>query len=310
MKKILKLCKSLMLALVLPLVLVVLLILGYYALNAVERGPLVIFAGGGSVKNFIEVEKKVNINKETFPNSVYINLPSGYVPTFLKEEIIRFQNEEYNNHSFLYICLSAECLSAEEIDNIENKSNNARVFGGSIGIDPLVVYFYKSSHINKNNGPITIKELYTLIKQCEECKIKVYTTSKESGTYHAFENAFENAFKSKDKEDSITIIRNAELFFEDSNISEPSIFLSSKYYPPKKFDSLIYIKTESKPLYVYFVAYKKDGIFMPNPQILEFLNLIHHCAISTEKWEDWVQKQGSVKYKPVNINSLIESATN
>ena len=91
MERILKLCKWTVLSL-LPLLLVALLLLGYFALNAVEREPLVIFAGGGSVKNFIEEKKDVKIDKETFPNSVYINLPSGYVPTLLKEEIERFNS--------------------------------------------------------------------------------------------------------------------------------------------------------------------------------------------------------------------------
>ena len=303
MERILKLCKWTVLSL-LPLLLVALLLLGYFALNAVEREPLVIFAGGGSVKNYIDSVKNVKIDKETFPNSVYINLPSGYVPTLLKEEIERFKKEIYDNHSFLYIC-----LSAEKIDSIENKNANARVFEDSIGVDSLVVYFYMTANDIKNNGAISVSELDSILNLNKDT---VYATSRKSGTYNAYFNAFKkNPVSAKDT----SLINNAKLFFEEDSIPKKGIILSSQYYPPKRLDrknyKCVYIKKGekdsilTKPLYVYFVAYEKDGKFVPNTQILEFLNMIHDCAVSKENWEEWVEnKKSSEKKVPIKINSL------
>lgn len=295
-----------------------------------EPKPLVIFAGGGSVCNFINSIKHIDIkNPSKFTNHVYINLPSEYVQKMLEEEIIRFADDERNNpgqpvfsyscnggdyeewkyeshHPFLYIGLSAKSLKI----NYSSSYDIAQVYEDFIGYDTLVAYTDDIILNKTKSDTITIDSLRTLItKDCKDkankknqkdttiCEVKnnVYATSRLSGTFHAYEKAFSALG------DSINL-NGLKLFFENDPIPNGSIVLSSVYYPPKSYKKFRYYLTDSngapliKPHFIYFVAYRDSkGKFKPNSQVINFLHKIHQDSVIVD--ENWERENDKINVK-------------
>ena len=253
---------------------------GVYLLSKLEPIPLVIFAGGGSVKNYIGCTKGVwidSIKSDEIPKSVYINVPSEYGWTLLKEEIYRFKGDS-KPHPFLYICLSADSITRDSINKlglkemVKKDSCNARIYGCHIGDDPLMVYVADAANGDKT---ISVDALKEKIKPFQSkynnngSSKKLFATSRKSGTLRRYENVLGFSF------DNI----NNTLYYETDSLkdSDVAVVLGSKYYRPKidndNNDKWLYVVQENntikKPLYIYFVVFEEDD-FKPNKQIVEF----------------------------------------
>lgn len=266
----------------------------------IKPEPLVIFAGSGSVKNYLNRDKKINLenldsDSLNIPQSVYINMPSEYTWTLLQEEVERFKGKkDPDDHSFLYICLSAEKI-CEKDGEIWKKidPNDAKVYGVYIGEDPLCVYM---KDILEDKNTITIQKLSDTIKSVKKGKSDVvYTTSRRSGTYATYR---ERMGKEKD-----AILESCRLFYESTVLKGNVMVLSSKYYPPNNKDDFkeltvldsIGKDTITKSLYIYFVAYKDGNQYILNKHIGTFLkklikensNIIDISKDNIEKWEKY-----------------------
>lgn len=282
----------------------------YYLLekfNVKAQEPLVIFAGGGSVKNFLLKEKDIDLeNRDNLPiyKSVYINMPSEYSWTLLKEEVERFKDKGPDGHSFLYICLSAEKICEDSGRWEKPNPNDAQVYGVYIGEDSLCVY-EKDILNDEKKETIAIQELIHTIDTVKK-KDDVYTTSRRSGTYAVYKEKMGDS-----------ILRSCGLFYESTALDSPFLVLSSKYYPPikvRKFKKLTVkdsTKVIEKPLYLYFVAFRDNDHYILNKHIGTFLKKLidndknNEMIIRKDEIESW-EKNGLPHSKGDSIYYLNE----
>lgn len=252
--------------------LILLLCSGFYFCMFMEPVPLVIFAGGGSVKNYINNEYKIKLDSAEsvgIPKSIYINLPSEYGWALLKEEIDRFKMKPAHR-PFLYICLSADSITEDDTKKIgfsDDHINHARIYGYHIGDDELMVYD-NSTCIRDTISVSSLKKEIVLSCNTEsENNKKLYVTSRKSGTLRKYQEILCVNFDN---------IRNT-LYYETDSLdgAQVAYVLGSRFYKPKiKNSKWLYVvdnkgDTIKKPLYVYFVVFEKDG-FIPNKQIVYF----------------------------------------
>lgn len=279
-----------------------------------EPKPLVIFAGGGSVNKYLESKLGEQYD---FPNSVHIDMPSGFVRQLLIEEIKRFGQEKEAKHPILNISLfnnkivdwNIESLkpflyiglSAEKIDYDKPfDSEYAQVYEYYIGKDSLAAYYVvdkKDKYLYKDyNIDTLVKDL----KSSSKDSMYIYTTTPESGTRKAYNKSIS---KRKDKEELMVILNSANNFFKDKTIPKNGIVLSSEYYPPiidNKKDMVKYILKEEVPkdLYIYFIGYKSnDNIYKPNSQVIDFLNKLYDKIHPDKKKEDYFSDDYKWKIK-------------
>ena len=260
--------------------------------------PLAIAAGGGSVKNYIDSTYKDSSNNSVriesmqsngFPKSVYINVPSEYGWTLLKEEIDRFKDDP-KHRPFLYICLSADSIDRDSRNKIgltEEKSDQAHIYGYHVGDDPLMVYIadaangettisvdtlkekIKPFYYNKQRDTVYIKQKDTVPSK------KLFATSRKSGTLRRYENILGVSF------DSIS----NTLFYDTDKLkdSDVAVVLGSSFYRPKieNWDNEKWLNVVDmnghhikKPLFIYFVVFEKEDNFKPNKQIIDFFEKV------------------------------------
>lgn len=276
-------------------------VLGWVLMRPVET---LIFAGGGSVKNFIE--KTQGIDLIEYPNSVYANLASGSAWSLLAEEANRYQEDGGRGQERF----SSICLSADEIDStfINEKTRgmfaNARIIQYNLGEDPLVIYVHnkilRDFQIESHSRQISVDSLRLLIKYAlnRPEQIRIFTTSKTSGTLRLYQSCF----TSKDSINFEELLSSGKthLYYIKStsahinaldvpNANRPYIILGSQYYYPQTIESekearytALYVTdghiTVSKPMNIYFVgqyiAAGADYCIIKRP-VIQFLKDIH-----------------------------------
>ena len=276
--------------------------------------PIVIFAGGGSVVNFIKDTTKDSLNIKDYPNSICMNLASGLSWSLLAEEAERTRNEEGGTREFVSICLSADKIDPLFFnEKTKNSFENAGIIGYYLGEDSLVVYISNklqerlSIHLS-NDTSITTRELAQLIHKAtkEEKNARIFTTSPNSGTLRLYQNCISDV-DSEIRFDSMQLQGKTYLFYQNSRIDyinrlqyEPILeyaILGSKHYrcnniPGNNYKAL-YVKNDSsfivKPMYVYFVAQKGKGGFKIKNTVIEFLKTLGAPdRVDKTTWEDIV----------------------
>lgn len=275
-----------------------------------------LITGGGSVKTYILNECEVDIISKNHKFWIYAPMPSGNSWTLLTEEVIK--KDEDRKH-FIPICLSAEkapdSIFLGKIDSSTFK-NTGIVVSVLLGYDPLIVLCRKNiiDGLNANgltDTTIDCRVLDSII--ISDPTISLFTTSLTSGTYGAYTKSCPH-LPNGSKGDTVSIKQ--ELFknieeITDSNIIKKwgnYLILGSKNYLPhdstKESIKLTVFDGDSviiKPIYLYFMAYKKqDGVYAIPSEVISFFMRInrplqldkytteHGCSFCGVSWKEYI----------------------
>lgn len=226
--------------------------------------PMLLFAGGGSVANFIEEQEGTQIpSLADYPNGYFVHLPTKSAWKMLVEEVVSLQD----TRRYYPICISATEATDEDFCSAQISQqmfvDSAIVVSCKLGEDSLAVYAQKDCEFLKRNPEclfskhISVDKLRELVKSKE---MNVYSTSFESGTRAGYckvlgmENTDLNQYL-------------AGQFSEFSAVSAVSkgnksyLLLGSQYYTMKaiKNDAVkLTVQSEyAKPMMIYFMAYRE-----------------------------------------------------
>lgn len=298
---------------------IIVILAGILISQLLTSSDLLIFAGGGSVNNYIE--KKLGVNIKEYPNSVYANLASGSAWSMLSEEANRYQEDGGKGQEHF----SSLCLSADDIDSsfINEKTRgifvNARIIRYSLGKEPLVVYVHNKIAADRNipniNTTISVDSLRMLMRYAlsKPDDIRIFTTSKSSGTLRRYQSCFPPA----DSIDLEKMLDNKKsfLYYQKSNSAYinaldipngdmPYIILGSEYYYPQTLDAekekcytALYVSQNGhhieKPMNLYFVGLyeDKDGEYctIKKPIIEFFKDINAEKNIDEDTWKEFVK---------------------
>jgi len=289
-----------------------------------------IFAGGGSVKNFLEVEK--NLDVVAYPHSIYVNMASGNAWSLLAEEANREQEYGENlRKSFSTICLSADNIDSSSFFNEKTKLlfKYYKIFKYYLGEDPLVVYVSRNfigERWTTDNTTICVDSLRSLVKEAltKTESVRLFTTSKSSGTLRLYQSCFSpkdtiNLEQLLDKGSTFMFYqKSSENFFKTLSDAEnigSFIVLGSKYYYPQELEGEDMLRlcvrrgnnTISKPMNLYFIGRKNenDTYCTIKKSIIRFLQDIHaEENINSDTWNNL--KSGKIKFTPGEITELNE----
>lgn len=265
--------------------------------NTDNATPSILFVGGGSVVNYIKEITGVDIR--TYENSIFASMPSGNAYSQIAEEYNRFINSKTTPRlPFRTIILSADkvldlkkMLSTCRRDVFEN---NASIVECYLGDDSLVVwisneFFDKNSldnDVQNGNPVIHVNSLKKLLQG----SVRVFATSKPSGTRHAY-NKYLNNNEEIDISEPIgnTIITFNEADdiknFSDEKKNTPYIILCSTHYYPKHINDDMVKKyllvtgkdneltPATKKYCLYFVVFKEENYKIAKP-IYDFIKLL------------------------------------
>ncbi len=297
-------------------------------LNILASKKLIIFAGGGSVATYIQETTKNHVDISLYPNSIYMNLASGSSWALLSEEANRYMDDKEagNKHTFISICLSADKIDSTFInEKTRHIFTKARIVEYYLGSDPLTLYvsdkLCKKWGLSASDTIITKQQLAMYLRKImsNPSEARIFTTSKNSGTLRIYQSLFAegdsiNFDEMLDKQKSFLFYKNSSSDYinclDDQN-KLPYIILGSKSYSVTRLEDSfqkILINGEggiaAKPMYVYFVAYKRDehNCEIREP-IIEFLKEIGADEhMSESMWNDILHGQ----LKASGGNKIIE----
>ena len=167
-----------------------------------NKEPLLVFAGGGSVKNYLMQSPKF-IDKETGKgievgidsNTICIPMASGSAWRVLAEEYHLIDDDSLKK--FTTICLSADEMSEEFYTEYISNLKDAIVIKLHLGEDPLVAYISKTvlENWDIDTNFILLDTLASKLQRIIEGKEKtyVYTTNIMSGTLEQYKKSFKNS---------------------------------------------------------------------------------------------------------------------
>lgn len=295
-----------------PLLLCSLLLLGsLLAYTKFVKQPPLIFAGGGSVANFIHENTLDSIDINSYPNSIYINLASGSAWSLLAEDANRYMEMgDRKKYSFVSICLSADKLDSTFVNEKTKQAfSRARIVEYFLGYDPLSVYISNRLlpilGLSESDTALTGRQLARAIHWMQKKKEKgrLFTTSKTSGTLRLYQRCFSNedGIILEDMMDNKTsflfYINSSSDYINTLDVEEklPYMILGSDYYYPKMLEKEyrgFHVLNNNgtvvaKPMYLYFVAYKHDEHYCEiRKPIIKFLKSIRaDKRISPSLWE-------------------------
>lgn len=190
---------------------IILLLAGVLVWQLVQNTkPVLVFAGGGSVRSFLNEEYHVDIRKQR--NSINIAMASGSAWRVLAEEYQFNKTKNRKLNRFTTICLSAGEITdefySEYFSKLDDNTIVAKVF---LGDDALVTYVSPGLLAEWNMlGAETISS-EALVQRIQEKitnpvvmvgnesrKARVFTTNKTSGTLEAYKQCFQDLKKDPD----------------------------------------------------------------------------------------------------------------
>ena len=292
-----------------PLLLCLLLLLTSLLLyNKYVKQPPIIFAGGGSVANYIHEETPDSIDVNSYPNSIYMNLASGSAWALLAEDANRYM-EMGDKYSFVSICLSADRLDSTFLNEKTKQAfSRARIVEYFLGFDPLSVYISNrllpALEISDKDTVLTELQLANTIHWAKENRknSRLFTTSKTSGTLRSFQRCLSkkdgiNLDNFLDTQASFLFYINSSSDYIntlDGQDNLPYMILGSDYYYPKMLEKeyrRFHVSKDNaiikKPLYLYFIAFKQNEHYCEiRKPIIEFLKSIHaYDRIEPSLWK-------------------------
>ena len=298
--------------------------------DTTNQKNMLLFVGGASEISYLDSEcsKKVRdldstivdttkhvFSKNEYPNSMYLHMSSGEALNVLVEEAI--MPKSIKSQKFCPICLSAmradDSMFTETCtkDQIEKAG---KIVGYYLGEDSLVIYAQnleelESVGVDPHAKEITKTQLEKLLKRANK-SYRIFTTSKRSGTYFAY-----------NKEVNLDNIENRKFFSSQSSQNyfgapeQHCIILGTKLYYPTElepyFDESVrklYLVHDddhkiiyTHPLYLYFMAYKEDNIedeYIVPERVLGFLKTVLNFKDESSMLVD---KNKLSKYGPLII---------
>ncbi len=270
--------------------------------------PLLLVTGGGSAKNYVEKNYFDGNKIDTLSsdnNLFYIHLPSMSAWYFLREEFLDASSKYGISKRYYPICLSAAKMDTSSIcyKNDEKEFlKKGSLIEIKLGEDPLIVYatgHAKNHRAFAKDKRISVQALGEMISSKDYKDYYIYTTSDNSGTLSAYEKVL--GMKIDDS------LKKRRMFSEITDITElqndTALFLGSELYRPDEVRidhqiengvvSKAIVQSDrnsvSKPIYMYFMAYKDGNQFYLPESTLNFLKLM---ASSKSK--------NLVKYKDLN----------
>ena len=242
--------------------------------------PILLFAGGGTVDNYIR-KYHSNVDIRNYHGSIYAHMPSSNAWFLLTEEVLTPQTTVNNEvqYKFFPICLSSEKATDKSFLSVCTKEQFLQVghvVSLLLGNDTLCICAKNTDELkrictNHALGYITTEELSELINLYAKNNWNIFNTSPGSGTRQAYQTAlapydYEYAFSSSKRytaETGLDII-NAE--------GEPYVVLGSECYMVNQLTAdikngncvslqVVNEKNEfvMKPIYLYFIAYNNSG---------------------------------------------------
>lgn len=178
-----------------------------------EQDTLLVFAGGGSVRNYLDSIYGINI--KTWSNSINIAMASGSAWRVLAEEYHNDQSIRNNDSlkEFKTICLSAGKMSTDFCSECMSDVDDAIIIEVLLGNDNLVTYISDGllkywDMKNKESvlsDTLLVQKIQELIRSNQEIKIdgktkkvSIFTTNKTSGTLEAYKKCFHDIKKYQD----------------------------------------------------------------------------------------------------------------
>lgn len=279
-----------------------LVLIGYAIYRHFNPEPMLVFAGGGSVVNYIDSVE--NFNLRNYPHSVYINQASANAWILLVEDA-------YNKKKgYCPICLSADSLDDEYIrSKISDCKDQKRVIEIKIGKDPLAVYVDTCvAHKWGCKESISVERLRCEIIENGSDKYAIFATSLNSGTLRAYQRVL---CKTDSINYSDTWLNNQKtfLYFNSSTSkditsklgsSKDYVILGSEYYYvtdlKKESVARLFLTENSdtlyKPIFIYFLASvgSENNIWVIDDRIIDFLSKIKaYNHISEENWKSIIK---------------------
>lgn len=143
-------------------------------------GPGILFAGGGSAKNYIANKMGVDVN-DYGPNSIYVHMPSTAAYDLLWDYI-------NDSSSYYPIVLSAGEMDISKVDKNRFENRGKKILQYRLGEVALLVQLrnYEGTKYKKGDSIITVDDLSMLLSDTTINKI-CYTTTKGSGTYACYD---------------------------------------------------------------------------------------------------------------------------
>ncbi len=290
---------------------------GQLVTTVTAADTMLVLAGGGSVVNCIESEMYHDTIR-SYPNSIYVNMPSGNAWPLLVEEACK----DASKRTFNTICFSADKLDTTLIKSkINEKKDKARIIELKLDQeDPLVVYMNTDLAKEKgfkNKSNIDVVELVSVLKEINNStkqSVRLFSTSRNSGTLRTYQQAI-NKIDSTFRIDNLFDKKICYSFFDSSTsryikylINEDYksyIILGSKYYYPTDLEKGEYIGLNlkfnhddiKKSMYIYFAATQgdKDNQWQVDHHIIDFLKKIGAKRIINDKIWDNLNNYSSIK---------------
>lgn len=250
-----------------------------------DNRKTLVLAGGGSVVTFLDDKYRGVLNKDTlvnifsdnkYPNAFYLHMPSGVALTLLAEEAIMPYSRI--NQPFYPVCFSAE----KAVDSLfTTKCTRDQLLAAGhiveyrLGDEKLAVYVEKDApHLNtiadSTATEITVDQLVRLLRLGGST---IFSTSKESGTYHAYYKELIKKgcdmekihFENFSNQSSLALLQAPN----GAQETKPYIIMGGDIYRPEVLNEPISKGTVRKlmlvgddgpitrPLYIYFLAYSK-----------------------------------------------------
>ena len=243
-----------------------------FYLGHCDKSPILLIAGGGSAKNYIEQYKGVQVDR--YPSSYYVHMPSGNAWLLITEEVISPQQTP----QYYPVCISASRAKEEDFLKITSKEKflkSGSVIETYLGDDTLSICLKNVPEVTSRldakclrEQEISVQELGMLMKNVDS--LNVFATSPNSGTRMAYEKILVGANVSLEE---ISLSQFSEdTDFASINVeNKPYVLLGSRCYKMRELtrpmadgdvvELLVYNDVDGrrqysiKPIYLYFMAY-------------------------------------------------------
>ena len=276
-----------------------------------EAEPMLLFAGGGSVANYL---KKSKVDIKTYPHSIYEQMPSSHAWVLLSEEGNK-SIKESASIKFIPVCLSA-CRATDD-DFVfpcskEDFMNRMVICQYYLAEDTLAVdlsdkileqLIQRKKITGTNTTELIAEDIDWLVETTQQGKCVIYTTNPGSGTLKSYQNIIKKQnsdsiiqWIKENRNERVTVYSDESSRIIDENRMF-AFFGSTNYYlnelvsqqkkekeldkTPKHGFTRFNVaddegKVITKPLYLYFIGKIEDNRIIIDERIISLLKKINN----------------------------------